>query len=139
MSAFIQQVMTGESTQHHETIFWSKGKEDEWAVRRGDWKLHWTKGNLELVSLADDPSEQKNVAAGHFAKVQELSNAYDQWIAKMVDPITGGQKRVDSFKPADTNPTPEKKELTERELKREQIRAEREKQREAEKKTKNQS
>ncbi|MEO2013437.1 MAG: hypothetical protein ABGZ53_03605 [Fuerstiella sp.] len=94
---------------------------------------------MELVNLADDPSEQKNVAAGHSAKVRELSNAYDQWITKMVDPITGGTKRVDSFKPADIEPASEKKELTERELKREQIRAERKKQRVAEKKAKNQS
>ncbi|MEO2024626.1 MAG: sulfatase-like hydrolase/transferase [Fuerstiella sp.] len=130
-------LLTGQSTKHHETIFWSKGQEDEWAVRRGDWKLHWTKGTVELVNLSDDPSEKKNVAESRTDKIVELSIAYDNWIAPMADPITGGSKRVDSFKAA--APAPEKKELTERELKREQIRAERKKQREAEKKAKNQS
>jgi arylsulfatase A-like enzyme len=126
-------LLTGASKKHHETIFWSKGKDDEWAVRRGDWKLHWTKGNLELVSLAADPSEQKDVVADHPAKVQELRTAYDQWIAKMADPITGGTKRVDSVKPTDS--VPQKKELTEREIQRERIRAEKKKQRAAKKKT----
>jgi hypothetical protein len=127
-------LLTGEATQHHETIFWSKGKEDEWAVRRGAWKRYWTGGHLELISLADDPFEQKNVAAAYPRKVKELRTAYDQWISNMADPIPGDQKRVDVVRSADAV-TPGK-ELTEREKKREQIRAEK-KQRAAEKKANN--
>ena len=88
-------LLTGETTRHHDTLFWSKGPDDEWAVRRGDWKLHWTKGNMELINLADDISESKNLLKGNADKVKELSEAYDDWIAKMEDPITGGPKRAD--------------------------------------------
>lgn len=89
-------LLTGLTTLHHETLYWSKGKEDEWAVRRGDWKLHQKRGSIELVNLADDPSETENLAADHPEKVEELSNAFDRWITPMADPITGGQKRVDA-------------------------------------------
>lgn len=123
-------LLTGETKSHHDTIFWSKGKEDEWAVRRGDWKLHWAKGKLELVNLADDPSEKKNVAADNAAKVKELSSALDTWIAQMPDPITGGSKRIDTGKAADAKT---EKKMTEREQQREKARAERKKQREADK------
>ena len=93
-------LLTGESKQHHDTLFWSKGPDDEWAVRRGDWKLHWTKGRMELVNLADDLSETKNLADSNADKVKELSEAYDEWIAAMADPITGGVKRKDGPKEA---------------------------------------
>lgn len=89
-------LLTGETESHHETIFWSKGQEDEWAVRRGDWKLHQTKGKLELVNLNKDPAETEDVSDRHTSKVQELNDAYDNWIQQMADPITGGQKRPDS-------------------------------------------
>lgn len=124
-------LLTGETKSHHDTIYWSKGKEDEWAVRRGDWKLHWAKGKLELVNLANDPSEKKNVAAGNAGKVKELSESYDNWISQMADPITGGAKRTDSGKTVDAKP--EKKELTEREKIREEKRIERQKKRAADK------
>ncbi len=124
-------LLTGETTTHHNSLYWSKGQEDEWAVRRGDWKLHWAKGSLELVNLADDPSEQQNVAASHPEKVKELNNAFDTWIAQMVDPITGGARRPDAQKPRDS--APKKQAVTEREKIREQKRLERQKQRDAEK------
>ena len=91
-------LLTGRSKQHHETLFWSKGPEDEWAVRRGDWKLHWTKGKMELVNLQDDPSENTNLADANGDKVKELSSAYDEWIARMTAPISGGVKRKDGPK-----------------------------------------
>lgn len=130
-------LLTGESTSHHDTMFWSKGQEGEWAVRRGNWKLHSVKGKIELVDLGEDPAETKNVADRHQDKVKELSAAYDGWMAEMADPITGGAKRTDqpvsrSGKTASGQP----KELTERELQRERIRRERKQQRAAEKKAK---
>jgi arylsulfatase A-like enzyme len=116
-------LLTGESKQHHDTLFWSKGPEDEWAVRRDDWKLHWTKGRMELVNLADDLSETKNLADSNADKVKELSRAYDRWIATMVDPITGGDRRKDESKK--TTVSSEKKEMTPREIERERIREQR--------------
>ena len=86
-------LLTGESKQHHDTLFWSKGPEDEWAVRRGDWKLHWDQGTRKLLNLVDDISETRNLAAVHPEKVEELTYAYDQWLAPMPEPINGGGKR----------------------------------------------
>ncbi len=116
-------LLMGESRQHHDTLFWSKGPDDEWAVRRGDWKLHWARGEMELVNLADDPSESTNLADRNGEKVRELGEAYDKWIATMADPITGGVKRKDG--PNETVASSDKPELTPREIERARIREER--------------
>jgi arylsulfatase A-like enzyme len=123
-------LLTGKTNKHHDTLYWSKGPEHEWAVRRGDWKLHSAKGKVELVNLETDVSEKQNVAASHPGKVKELSSAFDKWIAEMAAPINGGTKR------GDTTSAEVKKPLTEREIKRERIRAEKKKQRDAERKAK---
>ena len=88
-------LLAGDATSHHDTLFWSKGKEDEWAVRRGNWKLHYRRGDIELIDLANDISESTDVASEHPELVSELSRAFDAWIAPMADPITGDVKRVD--------------------------------------------
>jgi len=119
-------LLMGKTDLHHETLFWSKGKEDEWAVRRGDSKLHYKRGSIELIDLAKDPSERRNLAKSQPEKVYELRAAFDAWLAPMADPITSGAKRVDR-----QPPTPDKP-LTEREKKRARIRAKKKKQREAE-------
>lgn len=116
-------LLTGESKQHHDTLFWSKGPDDEWAVRRRDWKLHWNKGKMELVNLAEDPSETKNLVNTNTDKVKELGHAYDEWIATMADPITGGVKRKDGSKKSTASS--ETNEMTPREIERERIRKER--------------
>lgn len=118
-------LLTGESRQHHETLFWSKGPEDEWAVQRSHWKLHWTKGKRELVNLANDVSETINLANSNPSKVKELGQAYDDWIATMSDPITGGARRLDG--PQETTATSAEAEMpatkmTPREIERERIR-----------------
>ncbi|MGI9473428.1 MAG: sulfatase-like hydrolase/transferase [Rubripirellula sp.] len=122
-------LLTGDSNEHHDTLFWSKGPDDEWAVRRGDWKLHWTKGKLELVNLADDPSETKNLANSNAGKVKELGDAYDEWIKGMADPITGGVKRKDVSKDSPASPKKQelskKQELTAQEIQRARIREQR--------------
>ena len=89
-------LLTNQSKTHHDTLYWSKGDDGEWAVRRGDWKLHGQKKSLELYNLASDPSEQKDIAHRHADIVGELTAAFDAWIEPMADPITGGTKRWDS-------------------------------------------
>ena len=86
-------LLTGESTRHHDTLFWIKGPENEWAVRRGDWKLHWVKSRFELINLAADPSEKKNLAGSNPDEVKELSQAFDEWIEKIPEPIKGSPNR----------------------------------------------
>ena len=75
---------------------WHKGKEDEWAVRRGDWKLHYRRGKTDLVNLASDPSEENNLADTQPEKIRKLESAYDAWLRPLAEPITGGLKRVDT-------------------------------------------
>ena len=122
-------LLTGQTTSHHKTLYWSKGKEDEWAVRRGDWKLHHKRGTIELVNLASDPAETKNLAQQHPDKAKELRIAFDEWIEQMADPITGGEKRVDS-----RSATADKTPLSERQKRRARIRAEKKKKRDADRK-----
>jgi len=118
-------LLTGESDRHHETLFWSKGPQDEWAVRRDDWKLHWTEGRLELINLAEDVSENNNVLRQHSDKVQELRAAFDEWIAPMPPPIAGGSKRRDgSEQTAESSATKMTPQEAERARIREQRRAE---------------
>lgn len=88
-------LLTGTTSSHHDTLFWSKGKEDEWAVRQGDWKLHYRRGEKELINLEKDPSERQDLQEWNARKVSQLEDAYDSWIEKMAPPITGGPKRID--------------------------------------------
>ena len=87
-------LLTGKATRHHDTLFWSEGGgTGEWAVRRGDWKLHGNKGKLELYDLGQDPGEQNDLAKQHRDQVTELQSAFDAWLEPMAEPITGGSKR----------------------------------------------
>lgn len=86
-------LLTGKTEKHHETLYWSTGALGEWAVRRGDWKLHFTRGSEELANLRQDPSEKNNLAAQHPEKVKELKDLYERWLEPMAEPITGGSKR----------------------------------------------
>lgn len=118
-------LLTDKTNQHHENIYWSKGDEGDWAIRQGDWKIHVVKGKPELINLANDPSETKDLSGQHPLRVQQMTAEYKKWIQQMQDPITGGsrfwkQKVNDSQK----NPTikPETRE-TQRAKKRAQRKA----------------
>jgi arylsulfatase A-like enzyme len=124
-------LLRGQSKTHHDTLYWSKGGDGEWAVRRGDWKLHALKGQMELFNLAEDPSETTNLAGKNSEIVKTLSSAFNVWIGQMADPITGGTKRWKA--------EPANEELTEREKERLKKRMERNRQRNAKKKPKRQN
>lgn len=86
-----------ESPSPHEMFFWESGRSRDgprWAVRQGDWKLlghpldngsHSSNSAkskpapLYLVNLAEDPSEQTNLAEQHPQVVQRLEAAYKAW------------------------------------------------------------
>lgn len=84
-------LLTGQAQNHHNTLFWCK-EGGNWALRRNEWKLQTLKGEKELYNLRDDPSETTNLAAQQPDIVKTLSRAFDEWIAPMADPITGGSK-----------------------------------------------
>lgn len=79
----------------HDTLIWhvGEGEKSLWAIRKGDWKLlgrpEDTSGKVRirledelfLVNLAEDPSEQTNLAATKPEKRDELKGIYDAWLA----------------------------------------------------------
>jgi arylsulfatase A-like enzyme len=84
----------GNKAKPHETLYWRFG--EQWAIRHGDWKL--VVGNepmnpatkqksAELINLAADLSETKNLAAEQPAKVKELQMLYAAWNAEQKDPL----------------------------------------------------
>lgn len=85
-------LLTGKTSKHHDTLYWSEGTDVEWAVRRSDWKLRVDKKGVDLFNLATGPAEKTNLAADQPDRVAELRGAYDSWIAEMVPPITGDKK-----------------------------------------------
>lgn len=93
-------LLSGDATSHHETLFWSKGKEDEWAVRRNNWKLHYRRGDIDLTDLGNDISEKTDLARKYPEIVSELATEFDAWIKPMADPVTGGVKRLDAGFPS---------------------------------------
>ena len=87
--------LTGQNkAKPHETLYWRFGQ--QWAIRHGDWKL--VVGNepgnpatkekpAELINLAADIGESKNLAAEQPAKVKELLALYAAWNAEQKDPL----------------------------------------------------
>ena len=86
--------VTGENKgKPHETLYWRFG--DQWAIRHGDWKL--VVGNeqgspatktkpAELINLASDIGETKNLADAEPGKVAELQKLYASWNAEQEEP-----------------------------------------------------
>ena len=87
-------LLTGATSAHHDTLYFSEGSRGEWAVRRGDWKLYAMNQRLQLFNLAKDPAEKVNLAGSFPRQVKELKAAFDRWLEQMADPITGGSKRA---------------------------------------------
>jgi len=80
----------GENQDGHHLLFWEH--EYNRAVRKGNWKLVSAykildkKGiynQWELYNLADDPTEQINVAQKYPDRVTELENLYNNWARKV--------------------------------------------------------
>ena len=81
----------------HDAIYWQlgKGKNPQWVVRQGAWKLlgnprdNSKKGELTkedrlfLVNLDEDVGEMHNVAADHPDKVQELLKIRERYAAEL--------------------------------------------------------
>ncbi|MEN8782937.1 MAG: sulfatase-like hydrolase/transferase [Akkermansiaceae bacterium] len=71
----------------HETLYWRRG--DDYAIRKGDWKLAWndqaSSGQIELFDLKNDPGEWKNLASTNSKKAQELQDLFDTWDSALPD------------------------------------------------------
>jgi len=71
----------------HDSMYWRCG--EQWAVRKGDWKLVVSKGGSgkpELYDLSSDVGEQRDRAAAEPARVAELQKLYDVWNAEQAPP-----------------------------------------------------
>lgn len=58
-------------------LFWRK--EDEWAIRRGPWKLTGVGEQMQLFNLDNDLEEQEDLAAHHPTLVTDLLASCKQW------------------------------------------------------------
>ena len=90
-------LLTGKSSRHIDTFYWSEGGEaGGFAVRSGDWKLvqQRSQPKVELFNLAKDPAETTDLAPQSAAKVAELTTLYDTWLDQMAEPMDGVGKRL---------------------------------------------
>jgi arylsulfatase A-like enzyme len=80
--------LTGRETgRPHENLFWRSGP--YWAVRAGDWKLQVAQTPREewLFNLAEDPTEQHNLAGSNPAKLAELKKVLEDINAEQAKPL----------------------------------------------------
>jgi arylsulfatase A-like enzyme len=80
--------LTGENQNSpHETLFWKFG--EQWAIRKGDWKLVVARGGSmkpELYQLSEDIGEKRNMAGEKPEIVAELQTIYNSWLAEQAEP-----------------------------------------------------
>ncbi|HIJ67210.1 MAG TPA: hypothetical protein HPP87_11550 [Planctomycetes bacterium] len=69
----------------HEVLFWRMG--DDYAVRRGYWKLVKTGPSIELFNLNADIAESHDLSAEHPDVVKSLTDAYNLWNTQMSEPL----------------------------------------------------
>jgi len=84
--------ITGKKTgRPHEVLYWRRG--DDYAVRKGDWKLTWNDQSgpqtIRLFNLAEDPGEWRDLAAANPERAQMLQNLFDAWDSRLPDNQNG--------------------------------------------------
>jgi uncharacterized sulfatase len=75
----------------HDALFWINGEYQ--AMRSGDWKLQLSQRPtmVRLYNLADDPTEQHNVAEQHPERVQQMQAAIAAHVAQQPKPLWPAQ------------------------------------------------
>lgn len=87
-------------------LFWhyphygNQGGEPSSIIRRGVWKLihYWEDGRDELYQIAEDPAEQRDVAAEHEQTARELRSELDRWLGDTGARIPEPDPRFDAAK-----------------------------------------
>jgi arylsulfatase A-like enzyme len=83
--------LTGKNkSRPHDELFWRISKRT--AIRVGDWKLlrnpgRREDGDWELYHLADDLSEEHDLASSNPAKLKEMIAAWESINSEMIDPV----------------------------------------------------
>ncbi len=112
-------LIEGKEPVNHKQLFWDKGRDDSWVVRKGDWKLAHKAGwihlnyaldvegiakrapdyaypdGILLFNLEHDIAEQENLFDIHPEKVKELTKAYQTWRKQMSRPL--GRSELPQF------------------------------------------
>jgi arylsulfatase A-like enzyme len=108
--SLVKTITAEQSVDVHDHLCWAKSKRDDtWVIRSGKWKLihskGWTHSNYVLdeeglasaapdyeypegtllFDLTNDIGETTNVAAEHPQVVREMTLAYEQWKARMIE------------------------------------------------------
>ncbi len=90
-------ILSSKAKSVHDVFFWQSGggKDPQWAVREGDWKLmhnpfqvqasEMTADKFFLVNMKDNFTEQKNEADQHPDVVRSLTEKYRRWIEEVVN------------------------------------------------------
>ena len=82
--SFLPALLGKGKQQKHDYLYWEFHEQNgKRAVLTDDWKavqlnVHTEPGKIELYNLADDPSEQNNIADAHPEKVKELEALMEQ-------------------------------------------------------------
>jgi arylsulfatase B len=73
--------------------YWRVGTQA--AFRAGEWKIFRGRNDRtwQLYNLAEDISEERDLAAAQPAKLAELQKAWNEWDAKMIEPLWGPTNR----------------------------------------------
>lgn len=69
----------------HHTLYWRFGQ--QWAIRKGDWKLTYANDGPMLFNLAQDVSESKDLSSSNPEKRKELQQDWAKWNATLAAPL----------------------------------------------------
>ncbi|MGB0413595.1 MAG: sulfatase-like hydrolase/transferase [Coraliomargarita sp.] len=83
--------LTGKTDRIHDALYWCSGSDGKWAVRQGDWKYLFDRGEVGLYNLAEDIGEENNLKDAHPEKFQALEKLYNKWFEQMGDPASGSK------------------------------------------------
>ena len=70
----------------HDILFWKHLKANSFALRTGNDKLVQKANDAMLFNLADDLSEENNLAPSNTSEYQKLKSMYEQWEKEMQPP-----------------------------------------------------
>ena len=87
----IMPALTGKADRIHDALYWCSGSDGKWAVRQGDWKYLFDRGEVGLYNLANDIGEQNNLKDSHPEKFHEMEKLYQAWFAQMGEPASGSK------------------------------------------------
>ncbi len=71
----------------HDLLYWRR--DDDYAIRKGDWKLAWNDtscppdSDAMLFNLADDPGEHRDLSIEHADIKRQLQDEFDAWDCRL--------------------------------------------------------